>query len=123
MIVAFIASLIALFSSVFLSTMVHRSDIESNQSYIGIKTKRLMPSGNGNDQWITYLGHGSKVEEALGLMINDTRNLAEAVPGKRYIPRTFSYEVACDSMNVALLQLTADSVVQDDGGCSVVTFR
>ncbi|CAO3573782.1 unnamed protein product [Mortierella alpina] len=124
MIVAILASLMAHFSSVFLSTMVHRSDIESNQSSIGIKTKRLMPSGNGNDPWITYLGHGSKVEDALGLMINDTRNLADAVlPGKRYIPRTFSYEVACDSMNVALFQSTVDPILQDGGGCSVVIFN
>ncbi|KAF9982400.1 hypothetical protein BGZ75_006209 [Mortierella antarctica] len=123
MIVAILASMMALFSSVFFSTMVHRSDIESNPSYIGIKTKRLMPSGNGNAQWITYLGHGSKVQDALGLMVNDTRNLADAVPGKLYIPRTFEYKVACEYMDVELYHITLDPIAQGVNGCSVVTFR
>ncbi|KAF9573575.1 hypothetical protein EC968_008330 [Mortierella alpina] len=122
LIVAILASMLALFSSVLLSTMVHRSDIESNQSYIGIKTKRLMPSGNGNDQWITYLGPGSKVQDALGLMVNDTRNLANAIPGKRYTPRTYPYEVACESIDVSLEQPVADAIPQGSSGCSLLTL-
>ncbi|KAF9946569.1 hypothetical protein BGZ72_000222 [Mortierella alpina] len=122
MVMAIIASILALFTSVFLSTMVHRSDIESNRSHIGIKTLRLMPSGNGNDQWITYIGHGSKVQDALGLMVNDTRNLADAVPGKRYIPRTFPYDVACETIDAAVSEEGTDPVQQGNSGCSTVTF-
>ncbi|KAF9964828.1 hypothetical protein BGZ70_005861 [Mortierella alpina] len=120
-IMAITASMLPPFLSAYFSTMVHRSDIISNQSYIGIKTQRLMPSGR-NDQWTGYLAHGSKVEDVLGLMVNDTRNLAEAVPGRRYTPRTFSYEVACQSINVIVRRNDSDLLPQAGAGCSTILF-
>ncbi|KAF9573573.1 hypothetical protein EC968_008328 [Mortierella alpina] len=125
MTLAIIASVLAHFSSVYLSTMAPRSDIEVNPSHIGIKTMRLMPSGSRNDQWTTYLTYGSKIEDALVSMINDTRNLADVVPGRRYTPRTFDYEPACDSIEVAVFRnLTkSDILLQEVGGCSAVFLR
>ncbi|KAF9950656.1 hypothetical protein BGZ72_007734 [Mortierella alpina] len=122
MIVAILASILALFSSVFFSTMVHRSDIKDNQSYIGAKTTRLLSSGGEIDDWLVYLGHNSKVEDSLGLLINDTRNIPDAVPGRRYTPRTFEYEVACNSLDVAVFHHLKDPIVQAVGGCSMAGF-
>ncbi|KAF9278402.1 hypothetical protein BGZ68_008590 [Mortierella alpina] len=118
--VAIVGSLLALFSSVFFSTMVQRCDIESDRSYIGIKTQRSMPSGKANEQWRTYISHDSKVQDVLGLMVNDTRNLAEAVPGKRYTPRRFEYEIACNSIAVVVQRTATDYLKQDVGACSVI---
>ncbi|KAF9278408.1 hypothetical protein BGZ68_008596 [Mortierella alpina] len=122
MIVAIVASILALFSSVFFSTMVHRSDITTNQSYISTKTMRPISSGEEIDDWLVYLGHDSKVEDFLGLLINDTRNIPDAVPGRRYTPRTFGYEVACDSIDVVVFQNTTDPIAQAVGGCSAAMF-
>ncbi|KAF9278405.1 hypothetical protein BGZ68_008593 [Mortierella alpina] len=120
MIVAIVASILALFSSVYFSTMVRRSDIEVNKSYTGIKTMRRMPSTGRNYQWTAYLSHDSKIQDVLGLMVNDTRNLAEVVPGRRYTPRRFEYEVACDSISVIVQRNESDYLPQDVGACSVI---
>ncbi|KAF9982163.1 hypothetical protein BGZ75_006458 [Mortierella antarctica] len=122
MTVATFASILALISSVYFSTMVHRADVEAHRAYLGITTMRIMPSGMRNGQWTTYLPYGSKIEDVLGLMVNDTRNLAEALPGRRYTPRKFGYEVACDSISVAVRPNSSDILPQEVGGCSAVLF-
>ncbi|KAF9573571.1 hypothetical protein EC968_008326 [Mortierella alpina] len=122
MIVVIIASILTLFSSMYFSTMVHRSDIETNRAHIGIKTMRPLPSDGRNNQWTLYLAPGSKVEDALELMVNDTRNLGEAIPGRRYIPRKFGFEVACDTIDVVVARNLSDSLPQDAGGCSATVL-
>ncbi|KAF9573569.1 hypothetical protein EC968_008324 [Mortierella alpina] len=122
MTVAIIASTLALFSSVFFSTMVHRSDINDNQSYISTKTMRPMAAGEEIDDWLIYLGPNSNVVDSLGLLINDTRNIPDAVPGRRYTPRTFGYEVACDTIDVVVGRNGSDLIPQAVGGCSAVLF-
>ncbi|KAF9964825.1 hypothetical protein BGZ70_005858 [Mortierella alpina] len=122
MIMAIIASLLAHFTSLFFSTMVHRSDINDNQSYTSTKTMRPTTSGEEIDDWLIYLGHTSNVESSLGLLINNTRNIPDAVPGRRYTPRTFGYEVACDSIEVVVAQNLTDPIEQRVGGCSAAMF-
>ncbi|CAO3573785.1 unnamed protein product [Mortierella alpina] len=123
MIVAIIASLLAQFSSLFFSTMVHRSDIKGNQSYISTKTMRPTVAGEEIDDWLIFLGHKSNLEDSLGLLINDTRNIPDAVPGRRYTPKTFDYEIACDSIEVIVYQNLTTPLIQLAGGCSAAIFN
>ncbi|KAF9982164.1 hypothetical protein BGZ75_006459 [Mortierella antarctica] len=123
MTVAIIASTLALFSSVFFSTMVHRSDIKDNQSYISTKTMRPMATGEEIDDWLVYLGHNSNVEDSLGSLLNDTRNIPDAVLGRRYTPRTFGYEVACNSTDVVVGTNASEWIRQEVGGCSAAMFN
>ncbi|KAF9927796.1 hypothetical protein BGZ67_007312 [Mortierella alpina] len=122
MTVAIIASTLALFSSVFFSTMVHRSDIKDNQSYISTKTMRPMATGQEIDDWLVYLGDNSNVEDSLGSLLNDTRNIPDAILGRRYTPRTFGYEVACNSTDVVVGTNASEWIRQEVGGCSAAMF-
>ncbi|KAF9278403.1 hypothetical protein BGZ68_008591 [Mortierella alpina] len=122
MIAAIIASILALLSGVSFGNTIQRSDIKVNPSHTGIKTTRLMSTGSRVDQWTAYLARRSKVEDVLGLMVNDTRNLAEAVPGRQYTPRRFEYEVACNSIDVVVRRNESDLLIQEAGACSAILF-
>ncbi|KAI1292913.1 hypothetical protein EDD11_008573 [Mortierella claussenii] len=45
----------------------------------------------------TSIHSGADITQAMALMINDTRNIPEVVSGRQYTPRTFSYDLGCNS--------------------------
>ncbi|KAF9116671.1 hypothetical protein BGW39_002671 [Mortierella sp. 14UC] len=53
-------------------------------------------------------------------MINDTKNIPEAVIGRVYTPRTFEYEVACDQFD--LYALNESNILFPNSGCTVAQY-
>ncbi|KAF9080151.1 hypothetical protein BGX23_002573 [Mortierella sp. AD031] len=53
-------------------------------------------------------------------MINDTKNIPEAVIGRVYTPRTSEYEVACDQFD--LYAFNASNLLLSNSGCTVAQY-
>ncbi|KAF9176924.1 hypothetical protein BGZ50_009434, partial [Haplosporangium sp. Z 11] len=117
------ASILSMFAGVSVSRMVRQSEIEVNPSYLVSKTKHIMPELVSDDGWSTVMGQGSTMESVLLSMINEPQNNPDAVPGRRYRPRTYDYKVACNRFDVTISRnLTGMKLEQPNSGCAVLYF-
>ncbi|KAF9309144.1 hypothetical protein BG003_010113 [Podila horticola] len=132
MVVMITASIVTMFASVGLSRMVHQTEIETNSGTVLSQTNQLLRRGGGvvPDGWTEYLGQSSAANEALKTMLVNPQYIVNMDSRKRYTPRTYDYEVACDKFDTAitrniskaLLDPIKGALYHADGGCSVIGF-
>ncbi|KAF9297887.1 hypothetical protein BGZ74_009608 [Mortierella antarctica] len=100
------ASIVTMFASVVLSRMVHQTEIETNP------------------------GTSLAANEALKTMLVNPQYIANMDSRKRYTPRTYDYEVACDKFDTAVTRNISEArldpikgaLYHADDGCSVIGF-
>ncbi|KAG0331874.1 hypothetical protein BG000_010521 [Podila horticola] len=132
MVVMITASIVTMFASVGLSRMVHQTEIETNSGTVLSQTNQLLRRGGGvvPDGWTEYLGQSSAANEALKTMLVNPQYIVNMDSRKRYTPRTYDYEVACDKFDTAITRNISEALLDPikgalyhaDGGCSVIGF-
>lgn len=130
MVVMITTSIVTMFASVGLSRMVHQTEIETNPGTVLSQTSQMLRHGVVSDGWTEYLGQSSAANEALKTMLVNPQYIVNMDSHKRYTPRTYDYEVACDKFDTAVTRNISEAVLDPikgalyhaDGGCSIIGF-
>ncbi|KAF9081223.1 hypothetical protein BGX27_005020, partial [Mortierella sp. AM989] len=71
--------------------------------------------------WSTSIRYGSSIEDAMTMMINNTKNIPNAANGKIYTPHRYDYRIACNRFDVYLVN-RSESFFMKNNGCTSMGF-
>ncbi|KAF9175393.1 hypothetical protein BGX21_005525 [Mortierella sp. AD011] len=118
-----IASLVADLADKGVSYSIKSSVRLGNPSVVVVNSSQYTPSIAYSKEfrgWTTSIQYGSSIKDSMVGMINNTKNIPDAVQGKVYTPRTYNYEISCNKFDVYLLNRSSEFLMTNGGCVSVV---
>ncbi|KAG0001362.1 hypothetical protein BGZ80_000499 [Entomortierella chlamydospora] len=120
-----IASLVADIADKGVAYSIKSSVRLGNPSFVVVNSSQYAPSISFSKEfrgWTTSMQYGSSIKDSMVMMINNTKNIPDAVQGKVYTPRTYNYEISCSKFDVYLLNRSSE-LLMPNGGCVSAVVR
>ncbi|KAF9354816.1 hypothetical protein BGX26_007344, partial [Mortierella sp. AD094] len=121
MVLTFIVSLLAGIADNLAVISIHSATRDHHKATVPKASSQILNAGvlPAFVGWSTSIPYRSDVVDAMTRMINDTKNIPDAVADQRYTPKLYPYEIGCDSLNLQLrLQNGSDLTFPTTGGCA-----